>query len=237
VGLVVLVFTFARSMINPDLASLEDSYRHRGMRKRLVQELVGKGIADPRVLEAIGSVPRHVFLEPGLVEHAYQDKAMPIGVGQTISQPYTVARQSELLDLPLGARILEIGTGSGYQCAVLVKMGFKVFTIEYQPELARRCLRLLTRMGLAPYEGKQGDGSQGWALRGPYDGIIVTAGAPSVPEALKSQLAPGGKLIIPVGDLRGQQMLRITRQPDGSFVEEEFGGFRFVPLKGQQGWH
>jgi protein-L-isoaspartate(D-aspartate) O-methyltransferase len=170
------------------------------------------------------------------VQHAYQDKAFPIGVGQTISQPYTVARQTELLGLPVGSKILEIGTGSGYQCAVLVKLGYKVFTIEYQPELARRCVRLLTRLGLAPYEAKQGDGSQGWAARAPFDGILVTAGAPSVPDALKSQLAPGGKLIIPVGDANVQEMLRITRLPDGSYLEERFGGFRFVPLKGAQGW-
>jgi protein-L-isoaspartate(D-aspartate) O-methyltransferase len=206
------------------------------MRKRLVQELVGKGIADVRVLEAIGSIPRHVFIDPGLVEHAYQDKAFPIGVGQTISQPYTVARQTELLELAPGAKILEIGTGSGYQCAVLVQMGYKVFTIEYQPELARRCVRLLARLGLAPHEAKQGDGSQGWPARAPFDGILVTAGAPSVPDALKAQLAMGGRLIIPVGDLKSQEMLRITKTGAETFAEERFGGFRFVPLKGQQGW-
>jgi protein-L-isoaspartate(D-aspartate) O-methyltransferase len=223
-------------MINPDHASLEDSYRHKGLRRQLVKELVGKGIANPHVLEAIGAVPRHVFIDPGLLQHAYQDKAFPIGVGQTISQPYTVARQTELLELPPGAKILEIGTGSGYQCAVLVHMGYKVYTIEYQPELARRCIRLLQRLNLAPSEAKQGDGSQGWPARAPFDGILVTAGAPGVPDALKSQLAPGGRLIIPVGDLKSQEMLRVTKHADGTFTEERFGGFRFVPLKGTQGW-
>jgi protein-L-isoaspartate(D-aspartate) O-methyltransferase len=177
-----------------------------------------------------------VFIDPGLLQHAYQDKAFPIGVGQTISQPYTVARQTELLELQKGAKVLEIGTGSGYQCAVLVKLGYKVYTIEYQPELARRCIYLLNRLQLAPTDAKQGDGSQGWPMRAPFDGILVTAGAPSVPDALKSQLAVGGKLIIPVGDLANQEMLRITKNADGTFTEERFGGFRFVPLKGAQGW-
>ena len=223
-------------MINPDHASLEDSYQHRGKRRLLVKELEKKGIADRRVLEAIGAVPRHVFFESALLQHAYEDKAFPIGAGQTISQPYTVARQSELLDLPPGAKVLEIGTGSGYQCAVLVRMGFKVYTIEYQPELAQRSKRLLARLAAAPQEGMEGDGSKGWPARAPFDGILVTAGAPGVPDALKSQLAKGGKLIIPVGDLDKQEMLRITRLPGGIYKEERFGGFRFVPLKGAQGW-
>lgn len=223
-------------MYHPDHVSLEDSYRHKGMRRLLVKELVGKGIADARVLDAIGTIPRHVFFESALLQHAYEDKAFPIGAGQTISQPYTVARQSELLELPPGAKVLEIGTGSGYQCAVLVQMGYKVYTIEYQPELARRSKRLLERMNLRPAEAMQGDGSKGWPGRAPFDGILVTAGAPGVPEALRSQLATGGKLIIPVGDLDKQEMLRVTRLPDGSFREERFGGFRFVPLKGAQGW-
>ncbi len=223
-------------MINPDFAPLDDTYRHRGLRRQLVLELGRKGIADARVLEAIGAVPRHVFFETAFINHAYEDKAFPIGAGQTISQPYTVARQTELLGLPAGAKVLEIGTGSGYQCAVLVQMGYKVFTIEYQPELARRSKRLLQRLGLSPADALQGDGSQGWPTRAPFDGILVTAGAPGVPEALRSQLAPGGKLIIPVGDLQKQEMLRVTRQPGGTFAEERFGGFRFVPLKGTQGW-
>ena len=223
-------------MINPDYAPLDDTYRHRGLRRQRVLELGRKGIADARVLEAIGVVPRHVFFETAFINHAYEDKAFPIGVGQTISQPYTVARQTELLGLPAGARVLEIGTGSGYQCAVLVQMGYKVFTIEYQPELARRSKRMLQRLALAPAEAQQGDGSQGWPSRAPFDGILVTAGAPTVPEALRNQLAVGGKLIIPVGDLQQQEMLRITRQPGDAWTEERFGGFRFVPLKGTQGW-
>ncbi len=215
--------------------NLEDNFRHQGLRRNLVLQLESKGIKDKRVLAAIGKIPRHVFFENALVSHAYQDKAFPIGEGQTISQPYTVARQTELLDLKPGMKVLEIGTGSGYQCSVLLEMGVQVYTIEYQPVLFKKTKLILPQMGYRP-NFFLGDGSRGLPQFAPYDRIIVTAGAPSVPEPLMQQLSPGGILVIPSGDNKSQEMLRITKNLNGTLSEERFGNFSFVPLKGSHGW-
>lgn len=215
--------------------NMEDSYRHKGMRRQLVKTVADKGIQDQRVLEAIGKIPRHFFFENALVEHAYQDKAFPIGSGQTISQPYTVAFQTELLQIKPGDKVLEIGTGSGYQSIVLLELGARVYTIEYQKALYQQTKRLLPQMGYSP-QFFYGDGSKGLPLHSPYDKIIVTAGAPGVPDSLIDQLAIGGILVIPVGDEKTQQMLRITKLSEQKVRSEKFQNFRFVPLLGQKGW-
>jgi protein-L-isoaspartate(D-aspartate) O-methyltransferase len=185
-------------------------------------------------LAAIGKVPRHVFFENALLEHAYQDKAFPIGEGQTISQPYTVAFQTEKLEIKAGDKILEIGTGSGYQACVLIEMGARVYTIEYNRKLYDQTKGFLPQIGYTPYFF-YGDGSKGLQAKAPFNKIIVTAGAPIVPAALTDQLAEGGILIIPVGDREKQTMVRI-RKKDQKLIKEEFANFAFVPLLGEQGW-
>lgn len=215
---------------------MEDSYRHRGLRKKLIQTIIGKGITNEAVLAAIGKVPRHFFFDNAFLEHAYQDKAFPIGQGQTISQPYTVAFQTVLLDVKPGSKILEIGTGSGYQAAVLLELGAKVFTIEYNKVLYEHTRKFLPKMGYKPVF-KHGDGSLGWPIHAPYDGIVVTAGAPFVPEKLKEQLALGGNLVVPVGNSERQQMLKITRVSETEFKTKAFDYFAFVPLLGKEGWN
>lgn len=214
---------------------MEDSYRHKGMRRQLVKILETKAIKDQRVLDIIGRVPRHFFFENALVEHAYEDKAFPIGAGQTISQPYTVAFQTELLNIKPGDKILEIGTGSGYQAIVLVEMGADVYTIEYQKALYERTKVFLPKMGYTPHFF-YGDGSKGLGRFAPYDKIIVTAGAPTVPDALVDQLKVGGCLVIPVGDQKTQQMLRVTKTGESKIRTEVFNDFKFVPLLGSDGW-
>lgn len=214
---------------------MQDSYRHKGMRRQLVKVVQGKGIKDERVLAAIGKIPRHFFFENALVEHAYEDKAFPIGAGQTISQPYTVAFQTELLQLKPGDKVFEIGTGSGYQSIVLLELDAEVFTIEYQKELYERTSHFLPQMGYKP-NFFYGDGSQGMPRFAPYDKIIVTAGAPMVPDALIDQLRVGGILVIPVGDAKTQQMLRITKTAENKVRTETFTNFKFVPLLGADGW-
>lgn len=214
---------------------MEDSYRHKGLRRSLVKTLKGKGIQSPAVLDAIGKVPRHFFFEKAFIDHAYQDKAFPIGEGQTISQPYTVAFQTELLELKPGDTVLEIGTGSGYQACILLEMGAKVFTIEYNKVLFERTKEFLPKMGYRP-RFFYGDGSKGLPAFAPFDKIIVTAGAPVVPKALIEQLKEGGKLVIPVGDDRIQRMVRITKKEDNKLIKEEFDNFSFVPLLGKHGW-
>jgi protein-L-isoaspartate(D-aspartate) O-methyltransferase len=213
---------------------LEDNYKQRGMRNKLVKILRNKGISDARVLDAIGKVPRHVFFDNALLEHAYQDKAFPIGEGQTISQPYTVAFQTEKLEIKPGDKVLEIGTGSGYQACILMELGAKVYTIEYNKKLYDRTKVFLPKMGYKPFFF-YGDGSKGIPAKAPYDKIIVTAGAPVVPTALTDQLNEGGILVIPVGNREKQAMLRITKK-NGKLFTEEYDNFAFVPLLGKEGW-
>lgn len=212
----------------------EDNYKQRGLRNKLVKTLEKKGISDPNVLKAIGKVPRHVFFETALLDHAYQDKAFPIGEGQTISQPYTVAFQTEKLEIKPGDKVLEIGTGSGYQACILLELGAKVYTIEYNKKLYDRTKGLLPKLGYSPYFF-HGDGSKGLPAKAPYNKIIVTAGAPVVPKSLTDQLADNGILIIPVGNRDKQVMLRITKKKD-QLITEEFENFAFVPLLGKEGW-
>jgi protein-L-isoaspartate(D-aspartate) O-methyltransferase len=212
----------------------EDNYKQRGLRNKLVKKLREKGIKDERVLAAIGNVPRHYFFDEALLQHAYQDKAFPIGEGQTISQPYTVAFQTDKLEIKPGDKVLEIGTGSGYQACVLLELGAKVYTIEYNRKLYDRTKQFLPSIGYKPFFFF-GDGSKGIPTKAPYNKIIVTAGAPVIPTALTDQLAEGGILIIPVGNREKQVMMRI-RKKEGKLVKEEFDYFAFVPLLGEQGW-
>lgn len=214
---------------------LKDSYKHKGMRKSLVRKLREKGITNERVLDAIGKIPRHWFFDEIFVEHAYQDKAFPIAEGQTISQPYTVAFQTDLLEVSPGKKVLEIGTGSGYQACVLVENGVDLVTIEYKEKLSKLAQKMLKFMGYSP-RFIIGDGSLGYDKFAPYDGIIVTAGAPTVPQALVDQLKLGGHLVIPVGNRNTQKMLRLTKQLDGRITKEEYSNFSFVPLLGDDGW-
>lgn len=212
-----------------------DTYRHKGMRKTLVKQLREKGIRDERVLQAIEDIPRHYFFEKAFLEHAYQDKAFPIGEGQTISQPYTVAYQTELLELKPTDKVLEIGTGSGYQCCVLLKITPQVYTIEYNQILYKKALKAFHDLKMHPH-AFYGDGSEGLPAHAPYDKIIVTAGAPAVPRALLMQLKPGGILVIPVGSAGVQKMLRVKKVSETEFTREELDDFKFVPLLGRSGW-
>ena len=213
---------------------IDDNYKLRGLRNKLVKKLREKGIKDGAVLAAIGKVPRHVFFENALIDHAYQDKAFPIGEGQTISQPYTVAFQSEKLEIKPGDKVLEIGTGSGYQACILMELGAKVYTIEYNRNLYEKAKDFLPRLGYKPYFF-YGDGSKGLPSKAPFNKIIVTAGAPVVPTALTDQLAEGGILVIPVGGRDKQSMLQL-RKEKGKLIKKEFANFAFVPLLGEQGW-
>ena len=213
---------------------IEDTYKHKGLRLKLVEKLRQKGITDEAVLSAIGKVPRHIFFDGALVGHAYEDKAFPIGEGQTISQPFTVAFQTEKLMVRPGHKVLEIGTGSGYQSCILLELKAKVYTIEYKEKLFERTRELLPSMGYAPFF-IHGDGSKGLPGKAPFDRILVTAGAPVVPKELTDQLSENGILVIPVGDLKKQKMIRITRR-ENELIKEEFDYFAFVPLLGKQGW-
>ncbi len=212
-----------------------DTYKHRGKRNALIKTLAKKGISNPMVLEAMSKVPRHYFFDPAFLEHAYQDKAFPIGENQTISQPYTVAFQTELLQIQKGNKVLEIGTGSGYQACVLLEMGAKVFTIEYNKLLYDQTRAFLPKIGYLPIFHR-GDGTKGWPSQAPFDKIIVTAGAPKVPQALVDQLKIGGVLVIPVGNRDRQKMIRLTRESKLKLRKEEFNYFAFVPLLGEKGW-
>ena len=218
------------------MLKLEDTYLHKGKRKALVAELRKKGIQNEAVLEAINTLPRHFFFDTALISHAYEDKAFPIGEGQTISQPYTVAFQSSLLEVAPGDKILEIGTGSGYQACILHLLGAKVISIEYQKKLFEHTNRFLQRLGIQ-LQLFFGDGTGGVPAHAPYDKIIVTAGAPVVPEALIQQLKIGGILVIPVGDRSKQAMVKITKKSATEIQREEFEGFAFVPLLGKEGWN
>ncbi|TNE70167.1 protein-L-isoaspartate(D-aspartate) O-methyltransferase [bacterium] len=204
-------------------------------RDALIAELRGKGIQSESVLEAINKIPRHKMIDSALVHRAYEDTALPIMLRQTISQPYTVARQTELLELKTGEKVLEIGTGSGYQCAVLCELTKKVYSIERHTEMYHHAKEMLLRLGYRPTL-KAGDGTLGWTAYAPFDAIVVTAGAPVVPEALIQQLSIGGRLVIPVGDKDSQTMKRIIRISETEFKTEDHNSFKFVPLIGKQGW-
>ncbi|MBT8185702.1 MAG: protein-L-isoaspartate(D-aspartate) O-methyltransferase [Eudoraea sp.] len=208
---------------------MKDTFKHKGMRNQLADTVAAKGIKDKKVLDAIRSIPRHLFMDSGFEGHAYQDKAFPIAAGQTISQPFTVAYQTELLQVQPGHKVLEIGTGSGYQTAVLLHLRCKVFTIERQLELFKRTNLFFKKMGYRPRKFIFGDGYKGLPEEAPFDSIIVTAGAPEVPQALLAQLKIGGRLVIPVGE-EDQVMTLIIRKSEKEFERKELGLFRFVPL-------
>ena len=210
-------------------SGMKDTTRHQGKRRQLAETVEKKGITDDRVLDAIKKIPRHLFIDSSFEDHAYQDKAFPIAADQTISQPYTVAFQTQLLELKKSDRILEIGTGSGYQTAVLCELGAKVYTVERQRELYKKTKNFLSKLGYRPKKMSFGDGYLGMPEYAPFDGIIVTAGAPYVPKPLLEQLKIGGRLVIPVGD-KEQVMTLITRTQETAFEKKEFGQFRFVPL-------
>ncbi len=217
------------------MLKLEDTYRHKGQRNALVKLLEKKGIKDANVLQAINTLPRHFFFDTALDSHAYEDKAFPIGEGQTISQPYTVAFQSELLEVKPGDKVLEIGTGSGYQASILYLLGAEVHSIEYQKKLFDRTKKFLSKLGISVHF-YFGDGSQGIVEQAPFDKIIVTAGAPVVPNSLLKQLRIGGILVIPVGDRKTQKMMKLTKKTEKKIIQEEYENFAFVPLLGEEGW-
>ncbi|MCF8296818.1 MAG: protein-L-isoaspartate(D-aspartate) O-methyltransferase [Saprospiraceae bacterium] len=206
-----------------------DSFKHKGLRKKLVEEIRRKGIKDEKVLSAIEAIPRHFFMDSSFLEFAYQDKPFPIGSGQTISQPYTVAFQTELLEIKKGDKVLEIGTGSGYQACVLLEMGAKVFTIERQHNLYKKTKEFLPSIGYNP-RLFYGDGYKGLEAYAPFDKIIITAAAPYIPKALLEQLAIGGIFIVPVGASHTQKMTCIKRISETKFDKTEHGLFSFVPL-------
>ncbi len=206
-----------------------DGPKHEGMRHRLVEQLRQKGIEDPATLSAMATVPRHLFLDSGFLDHAYEDKAFPIEAGQTISQPYTVAFQTALLNCNSGNKVLEIGTGSGYQTAVLCQMGMEVYSVERQQTLFKKTALFLPKLNYHPKKLIFGDGYKGFVEAAPYHGIIVTAGAPEVPKALLAQLSIGGRLVIPVG-VDQQIMTLYTRTGIKNFDKKTYGEFRFVPL-------
>ncbi|MFU8813354.1 MAG: protein-L-isoaspartate(D-aspartate) O-methyltransferase [Balneolaceae bacterium] len=204
-------------------------------RKKLIEQIREKGLTNERVLQAVQAVPRHLFVDSALWNRAYEDCALPIGCGQTISQPYTVAVQTDLLDVEKGDKILEIGTGSGYQAAILCELGADVYSVERHETLYRSAQAVLRELGYRPHL-KCGDGTMGWSAYAPYQGIVVTAGAPVVPQELIKQLYVGGKLIVPVGTQEMQTMTRITRTSESDYKEEQLKNFKFVPLIGEQGW-
>lgn len=212
-----------------------DNYREKGARKRLVDILKKKGIEDEAVLRAIGKVPRHFFFDETFWNKAYDDIAFPIGEGQTISQPYTVAYQTQLLHIHKGDKVLEIGTGSGYQTCILMELGAEVYTIERQEKLYERTIQVLPYMGYQPHFFL-GDGSKGIPEHAPYDKILVTAGAPWVPDVLLKQLTIGGLLVIPVGDEQSQKMMTVLRVAENDYERIELDTFRFVPLVGDKAW-
>ena len=210
-----------------------DSFKHRGLRQKLVENLILKGIKNEAVLEAIRKVPRHWFMDSSFLDHAYQDKAFPIAANQTISQPYTVAYQTELLEVEANHKVLEIGTGSGYQTAVLCLLEAEVYSIERQLELFKKTSLFLPKIGYVAKRLIFGDGYKGLKADAPFDRILVTAGAPFVPKPLLAQLKVGGRLVIPVGD-KEQVMSVFVRTSQKSFKKQEFGNFKFVPMLGDK---
>ena len=210
-----------------------DSFKHKGLRQKLVENLILKGIKNEAVLEAISKVPRHLFMDSSFLDHAYQDKAFPIAANQTISQPYTVAYQTELLEIQANHKVLEIGTGSGYQTAVLCLLEAEVYSIERQLELFKKTSLFLPKIGYVAKRLIFGDGYRGLKADAPFDRILVTAGAPFVPKPLLAQLKVGGRLVIPVGD-KEQVMSVFVRTSQKSFKKQEFGNFKFVPMLGDK---
>lgn len=217
------------------MTNREDSYKTKGARKKLLQILAEKGIIDKRVLDAMGKIPRHFFFDKTFESHAYDDKAFPIGEGQTISQPYTVAYQTQLLHIEAGDKILEIGTGSGYQTCILAELGATVYSIERHQKLSEKASMMLKDMKLTA-NLRCGDGTIGWPEHAPFDKIIVTAGAPVIPKQLASQLNIGGIMVIPVGNETQQQMITMIRKSEKTFEKITLDGFKFVPLIGENGW-
>lgn len=212
----------------------EDTYQHKGLRKQLVESLREKGISDEKVLEAINNIPRHYFLDSAFDKIAYEDKAFPIGEGQTISQPYTVAYQTELLKIKKGDKVLEIGTGSAYQATVLAEMGCFVYTIERQKKLYEFNKHFVFRTKYPNIKFFYGDGFEGLPTYAPFDKVIITAAAPYIPPKLVAQMKTGGIMVIPVDESEYQRMMRLTKMADGSLKEEAFEAFSFVPmLKGK----
>ena len=208
----------------------EDTYRHKGLRKKLIDILKEKGITDNTVLEAINNIPRHFFLDSAFDEIAYEDRAFPISDGQTISQPYTVAYQTQLLQIKPNDKILEIGTGSIYQASVLAEMGAKVFTIERQKNLFEKTKNFIFKTKYNNLKFFYGDGFEGLPTYAPFDKVIITAAAPFIPPKLIEQLKPGGKMVVPVDEGEHQRMLRLTKNEEGSYGEESFENFSFVPM-------
>ena len=208
---------------------MKDTTKHQGLRRQLIETLREKGISSAEVLQVMTTIPRHFFMDSGLANFAYEDQAYPIAADQTISQPYTVAFQTQLLEITPNHKVLEIGTGSGYQTAVLLGLSPHVYTVERQQELFKKTKRLFTQLNFRPKKVVFGDGYKGLPETAPYDRIIVTAGAPEVPKELLQQLTIGGKLVIPVG-VKDQVMFRFTRTSEKTFDKESFGKFRFVPL-------
>lgn len=213
----------------PYICAVQDNFKYKGMRKKLIDELRSKGIIDEKILLAFDKVPRHFFLDNAFAEQAYSNIAFQIGSGQTISHPYTVAFQTWLLDVQKGDKILEIGTGSGFQTSILCELGAKVFSIERHKELHLKAKRIINHLGYMP-RLSFGDGYKGLPAFAPFDKVIITCGAPGIPEALVAQMKPGGRMIIPIGEGSEQLMKRITKLDDGTLQEEEFGVFRFVPM-------
>jgi len=211
------------------------SLKFKQRRQGLVDKLRKKGIKNERVLDAINHVPRHVFIDTALEDRAYKDSALPIGMGQTISQPYTVARQTELLEVFPGEKVLEIGTGSGYQAAILSELGAKVYSVERHKKLYEKAQDVLRELGYS-IQIKLGDGTLGWSAYGPYDAIVVTAGAPVLPEDLVQQLNVNGRLVVPVGNDKKQEMIRVLKVRENEFEQERYRDFKFVPLVGKKGW-
>jgi len=218
------------------MPKFEDTYQHKGLRKKLVDQLRAKGITSERVLEAIYSVPRHFFLDSAFDKIAYEDRAFPIGEGQTISQPYTVAYQTQLLNLHRNEKILEIGTGSAYQASILAEMGAWVFTIERQKKLFEQNKNFVLKSRYPSIKFFYGDGFEGLPTYAPFDKILITAAAPFIPPRLLEQLKTGGQMVLPKDEGELQRMLRITKKGDGSYDEELFDYFSFVPmLRGKNG--
>lgn len=228
--------TAEKQCLTFDMRKFEDTYRHKGLRKKLIDLLREKGISDESVLNAMNNIPRHFFLDTALDNIAYEDRAFPIAEGQTISQPYTVAYQTQLLQVKSSDKILEIGTGSMYQATVLAEMGAKVYTIERQKVLFEKTKQYLFRKKYPQLKFFYGDGFEGLPTFAPFDKVLITAAAPFIPPKLLDQLKPGGFMVVPVDAGENQRMLRITKQADGTYTEEAFSNFSFVPmLSGKNG--